>query len=73
MQGYLRNPLADPGTLGVSSMAALGAVLSIFFGIADLHPWMLPSSGVVGGMVGMAALFLLAGMQPAHSRSCSRA
>ena len=34
MQSYLRNPLADPGTLGVSAMAALGAVLSIFFGIA---------------------------------------
>lgn len=38
LQGYLRNPLADPGTLGVSSMAAFGAVLSIFFGVADLHP-----------------------------------
>ena len=62
MQGYLRNPLADPGTLGVSSMAALGAVLSIFFGIADLHPWILPASGVGGAMLGMAALFLLAGL-----------
>ncbi|MGH8237227.1 MAG: FecCD family ABC transporter permease [Steroidobacteraceae bacterium] len=62
LQGYLRNPLADPGTLGVSSMAAFGAVLSIFFGFADLHPWILPASGVVGAMVGMAALFLLAGM-----------
>ena len=30
MQGYTRNPLADPGSLGVSSMAAFGAV--IFFG-----------------------------------------
>jgi iron complex transport system permease protein len=62
MQGYLRNPLADPGTLGVSSMAAFGAVLSIFFGAADLHPWVLPSSGIAGAMVGMAALFLLAGV-----------
>jgi iron complex transport system permease protein len=62
LQGYLRNPLADPGTLGVSSMAALGAVLSIFFGVADLHPWVLPSSGVAGAIVGMAALFLLAGL-----------
>ena len=44
MQGYLRNPLADPGTLGVSAMAALGAVLSIFLDIADLHPWILPSA-----------------------------
>jgi iron complex transport system permease protein len=62
LQGYLRNPLADPGTLGVSSMAALGAVLSIFFGIADLHPWILPLSGVGGAIAGMAALFLLAGL-----------
>jgi len=62
LQGYLRNPLADPGTLGVSSMAAFGAVLSIFFGAADLHPWILPLSGIAGAIVGMGALFLLAGM-----------
>jgi iron complex transport system permease protein len=61
MQAYLRNPLADPGTLGVSAMAALGAVLSIFFGIAGLHPWVLPLCGVAGGVVAMAALLLLAG------------
>jgi iron complex transport system permease protein len=62
LQGYLRNALADPGTLGVSSMAALGAVLSIFFGIADVHPWALPLSGVAGGVIGMAALFMLSGL-----------
>ncbi len=62
LQGYLRNPLADPGTLGVSSMAAFGAVLSIFLGAADLHPWVLPASGIAGAMVGMATLFLLAGV-----------
>jgi iron complex transport system permease protein len=62
LQGYLRNPLADPGTLGISSMAAFGAVLSIFFGTADLHPWVLPASGVAGAIIGMFALFLLAGM-----------
>ncbi|HEY7638719.1 MAG TPA: iron ABC transporter permease [Steroidobacteraceae bacterium] len=62
LQGYLRNPLADPGTLGVSSMAAFGAVLSIFLGAADLHPLILPLSGVAGAMVGMLALFLLAGL-----------
>lgn len=62
MQGYLRNALADPGTLGVSAAAALGAVLSIFFGIANLHPWVLPLCGVAGGVLGMAALFALAGL-----------
>jgi iron complex transport system permease protein len=62
MQGYLRNALAEPGTLGVSAMAALGAVLSIFFNIAGLHPWVLPICGVVGGVIGMTALFVLSGM-----------
>lgn len=61
MQGYLRNPLAEPGTLGISAMAALGAVLSIFFNIASLHPWVLPICGVLGGMAGMTTLFILAG------------
>jgi iron complex transport system permease protein len=61
MQGYLRNPLAEPATLGVSATAALGAVLSIFFNIAGLHPWVLPICGVVGGLVGMVALFVFAG------------
>lgn len=61
MQGYLRNALAEPGTLGVSAMAALGAVLSIFFNIAGLHPWVLPICGVLGGVAAMAALFVLSG------------
>ena len=61
MQGYLRNPLAEPATLGVSATAALGALLSIFFNIAGLHPWVLPICGVLGGMAGMAALFVFAG------------
>jgi iron complex transport system permease protein len=61
MQSYLRNPLAEPGTLGVSAMAALGAVLSIFFGIAGAHPWTLPLCGVAGGVAAMVALLMLAG------------
>ncbi len=40
----------------LSSMAALGAVLSIFFGIAGAHPWTLPLCGVAGGVAAMAAL-----------------
>lgn len=61
MQGYLRNALAEPGTLGISAMSALGAVLSIFFNIAGLHPWVLPICGVLGGMSGMMVLFVLSG------------
>jgi iron complex transport system permease protein len=62
MQGYLRNPLAEPGSLGVSATAALGAVLSIFFNLAGIHPWALPIAAIVGGILGMLTLFALAGI-----------
>ena len=60
MQSYLRNPLAEPGTLGVSSMAALGGVLSIFFGVAGTHRWTLPLCGVAAG-VALQAVPIVAG------------
>jgi iron complex transport system permease protein len=60
MQGYLRNPLADPGLFGVSSSAALGAVISLFFGYA-VQAWLLPIFALAGAAAGMAALALLAG------------
>ncbi|MFN9498444.1 MAG: FecCD family ABC transporter permease [Erythrobacteraceae bacterium] len=64
MQGYLRNPLADPGLFGIAPMAALGAVAS--FWLAPLLPsalaaWSLPVLALVGAGLGMAALALIAG------------
>src|SRR3546814_18073484 len=38
LQGYLRNPLAEPSVLGVSNAAALGAVCALYFGLAQVHP-----------------------------------
>jgi iron complex transport system permease protein len=60
MQGYLRNPLADPGLFGVSSGAALGAVVSMFFGFA-LSPFLLPAFALAGAAITMALLVLIAG------------
>ncbi|QOV94715.1 iron ABC transporter permease [Novosphingobium sp. ES2-1] len=60
MQGYLRNPMADPGLFGVSSSAALGAVISLFFGYA-VQAWLLPVFALAGAAIGMAALATLAG------------
>ncbi|WP_108811227.1 iron chelate uptake ABC transporter family permease subunit [Sphingorhabdus sp. Alg231-15] len=60
MQGYLRNPLADPGVFGVSSSAALGAVSSLYFGYAAAA-WLLPAFAMAGAGIGMALLALLAG------------
>lgn len=64
MQGYLRNPLADPGLFGIAPMAALGAVAS--FWITPMLPtaiaaWSLPLLALAGAGAGMAALALIAG------------
>ena len=60
MQGYLRNPLADPGLFGISACAALGAVTSIFFGLSGV-PMALPICALAGAGAGVASLMLLAG------------
>lgn len=62
MQGYTRNPLADPGVLGVSSMAALGAVLTLYFGAAGGANWILPAAAILGAMAGVMLLIALAGV-----------
>lgn len=61
MQGYVRNPLADPGTMGVSQIAAFGAVMTIFLGTATALPWLLSLAAILGAVVGIVALLLLAG------------
>ncbi|RJE85437.1 FecCD family ABC transporter permease [Paracoccus onubensis] len=61
MQGYLRNPLAEPGLIGVSGMAALGAVLAIQTGMALNAPLALPLSALIGAAAGAGLLILLAG------------
>ncbi len=56
LQGLLRNPLADPGVVGISSTASLFAALAIYTGIATS----LPGSLFVGALsgAGLAAIFL---------------
>ena len=60
MQGYLRNPLADPGLFGIAPGAALGAVLSFWTGWATTA-WTLPLFALIGAAVAMALLGLIAG------------
>ncbi|SNS85606.1 iron complex transport system permease protein [Sphingomonas laterariae] len=61
MQGFLRNPLAEPSVLGVSSTAALGAVIALYFGFATLHLAALPVLAILGAFVGLGVLALLSG------------
>ena len=60
MQGYLRNPLADPGLFGIAPGAALGAVLSFWTGWAATG-WALPLFALLGAGGAMALLALIAG------------
>lgn len=60
MQGYLRNPLADPGLFGIAPGAALGAVLSFWTGMAA-QAWTLPLFALLGAGAAMALLALIAG------------
>ena len=59
MQGYLRNPLADPGLFGIAPGAALGAVVSLLLGLAS--GWWLPAFALAGAAGAMALLALIAG------------
>lgn len=60
MQGYLRNPLADPGLFGIAPMAALGAVASLWLGVSASQ-WTLPVMALAGAALGMALLAIIAG------------
>jgi iron complex transport system permease protein len=61
LQGYLRNPLAEPSLVGVSGGAALGAVLAIQLGLSHLLALALPIGGLAGAAVAMLAVVVLAG------------
>ncbi|WP_028239850.1 FecCD family ABC transporter permease [Stutzerimonas azotifigens] len=65
MQGLFRNPLADPGLIGVSSGAALGAAIAIvggaaFGGIPEaIAPYLLSLCAFVGGLAVTALVYRL--------------
>ena len=63
LQGYLRNPLAEPSLVGVSGGAALGAVLAIHLGLSQAFALALPLGGLAGAAVAMLAVVALAGAQ----------
>lgn len=59
LQGVTRNPLAEPGLLGVSAGAALGAVLAIYFGLATHFATAAPIAGLAGAVLATILTFAL--------------
>lgn len=61
MQGYLRNPLAEPGLIGVSGSAALGAVIALQTGFATAFVLALPLAALAGAVLAVVLILVLAG------------
>ncbi|MDX2259903.1 MAG: iron ABC transporter permease [Hyphomicrobiaceae bacterium] len=61
LQGYLRNPLAEPSLMGVSSSASLGAVLAIYTGVSAAFPIALPLMALAGAFAAVLVVRALAG------------
>jgi iron complex transport system permease protein len=64
LQGALRNPLADPGLLGITGTAGLGAVIVFYWGLAAQFSPALPAGGLLGAGIGAAFLLGFAGRAP---------
>jgi iron complex transport system permease protein len=61
LQGYLRNPLADPGVLGISASASLGAVIALYTGLSATFTLSLPLLAILGAIVAVFVLQALSG------------
>ncbi|NSW90558.1 MAG: iron ABC transporter permease [Firmicutes bacterium] len=59
MQGMFRNPMADPGILGVSSGASLGAVTAIYLGLPSKGIYFMPLFASAGALIASFMVFLL--------------
>ena len=60
LQGLLRNPLAEPGVLGVSATASLFATVAIYYGLTSLNAFLLPVAAIAGAMTATALLAVVA-------------
>jgi iron complex transport system permease protein len=63
LQGVFRNPLAEPGLIGVSSGAAVGAAAVIVLGVAPLGVMTVPLAAFAGGLAASAAVYACARYQ----------
>ena len=61
LQGYLRNPLAEPALIGVSASASLGAVLAIYTGLSAVFPLALPLAALAASVIAVVVVQAMAG------------
>ncbi|KQN26354.1 ABC transporter permease [Sphingomonas sp. Leaf33] len=56
LQGLLRNPLAEPGVLGVSACATLAATVALYYGVVGASPIALPAASILGALAATAVI-----------------
>ncbi|QES52627.1 heme ABC transporter permease [Streptomyces venezuelae] len=59
MQGVFGNPLAEPGVIGISAGAAVGAVAAIAFGLSFLGNWTVTACAFIAGLITVGSVYLL--------------
>lgn len=59
MQGVFGNPLAEPGVIGISAGAAVGAVAAIGLGLSFFGNWTITACAFVAGLITVGAVYLL--------------
>ena len=62
LQGLLRNPLAEPGVLGVTATSSLSATFALYYGFAASSPFLLPVYAIAGAL-GATALLAVAAVR----------
>ncbi|MEM9190583.1 MAG: iron chelate uptake ABC transporter family permease subunit [Myxococcota bacterium] len=60
MQALFRNPMADPGIIGVSSGAALGAVCALYLSTVSLAFYLVPLAAFAGGLLAAFSVYTIA-------------
>jgi iron complex transport system permease protein len=60
LQGLLRNPLAEPGVLGVTASSSLFATFTLYYGLGIFGAWTLPLAAIIGALLATAMIALLA-------------
>lgn len=60
LQGLLRNPLAEPGILGVTATSSLFATFALYYGLASASVYLLPIYAIAGALVATALLAVAA-------------
>jgi len=56
LQGLLRNPLAEPGVLGVTATASLSATFALYYGFVASSPFLLPIYSIAGALIATGLL-----------------